>query len=69
METFVVRVWKPDGAEPSLGFRGTALHLSSGTSLTFTEAQTLIRFLVDAEASGGAETVVSDVLGHDRAVQ
>jgi hypothetical protein len=69
METFVVRVWKPEGVEPSLGLRGTAVHLSSGTSLTFTEAQTLIRFLVDAEASGGAETVVSEVLGHDRALQ
>jgi hypothetical protein len=69
METFVVRVWKPEGAEASLGLRGTAVHLSSATTLTFTDAQTLIRFLVDAEAGGGAETVVSDVLGHDRAVQ
>jgi hypothetical protein len=69
METFVVRVWKPEGAEPALGLRGTALHLSSGASLTFTDAQALIRFLVEAEARGGTETVVSDVLGHDRAVQ
>ena len=65
----MVRVWKPEGAEPPLGLRGTAVHLSTAITLTFTDAQTLIRFLVDAEAGGGAESVVSDVLGHDGAVQ
>jgi hypothetical protein len=68
METFVVRVWKPEGAEPPLGLRGTAVHLSSGVSLTFTEPQTLIRFLADAQ-SGGEARLESDVLGHDKALK
>lgn len=69
METFVVRVWKPEEAEPHLGLRGTAVHLSSGSSLTFTDPQTLIRFLADAEFGGDAETVASDVVEHPDALK
>jgi hypothetical protein len=63
MEAFVVRVWKPEGAERSEGLRGTAVHLGSGHSLTFSDPQTLIRFLADAESGGNAETVASDSSG------
>ena len=54
METFVVRVWKPDGDERLHGVRGTAVHVNSGRSLTFTEETALIRFLVDPGTAGDA---------------
>lgn len=60
MEIFVVRVWKPDGAEPSLGLRGTAVHLSTSTNCTFTDAQGLFRFLADPEPGGEAQAAASD---------
>ena len=46
----MVRVWKPGGDERSEGLRGTAVHLSSGQSLTFSEADTLVRFLEEPSA-------------------
>ncbi|MEO8897322.1 MAG: hypothetical protein ABI352_07015 [Candidatus Dormibacter sp.] len=52
METFLVRIWTPDGEERSEGMRGTAVHLSSGRSVTYTHAEALISFLGQA-ASGG----------------
>ena len=58
METFVVRVWKPDGDEHLRGMRGTAVHVSSGRSLTFTEETALIRFLVDPASAGEALAAV-----------
>jgi hypothetical protein len=52
METFLVRVWTPDGEERPEGMRGTAVHLSSGQSVTYTHAEALIGFLVEAAAGG-----------------
>ncbi len=46
----MVRVWKPGGEERSEGLRGTAVHLSSGQSLTFSEAEALVRFLEEPAA-------------------
>lgn len=48
METFLVRVWTPDGAERAEGIRGTAVHLSSGRSITYTRSERLISFLAEA---------------------
>lgn len=50
----MVRVWKPGGDERSEGLRGTAVHLSSGQSLTFSEAETLVRFLEEPAAATDA---------------
>lgn len=50
METFLVRVWTPDGGERPEGLRGTAVHLGSGQSVTYTHAEALISFLVEAAA-------------------
>jgi hypothetical protein len=55
METFLVRVWKPDGEERPEGMRGTAVHLSSGESVTYTHAEALISFLVEAATAGDRE--------------
>jgi hypothetical protein len=52
METFLVRVWTPDGEERPEGMRGTAVHLGSGQTVTYTHAEALIRFLVEAAAAG-----------------
>ena len=46
----MVRVWKPGSNKRSEGLRGTAVHLSSGQSLTFSEADTLVRFLEEPAA-------------------
>ena len=59
METFLVRVWTPDGGERPEGMRGTAVHLSSGESLTYTHAVALISFLVEAAAGGDREPTPS----------
>lgn len=56
METFLVRVWTPDGDERPEGMRGTAVHLSSGRSRTYTHADALISFLVEAAAAGRGQT-------------
>jgi hypothetical protein len=53
METFLVRVWTPDGGERPAGMRGTAVHLSSGRSRTYTHAEALISFLVEAASAAG----------------
>lgn len=45
----MVRVWSPDGDESREGLRGTALHLASGRSLTFTGPDELIPFLAATE--------------------
>ena len=45
METFMVRVWTPEGDGWSPGVRGTATHLASGRQVTFTEADGLIEFI------------------------
>ena len=52
METFLVRVWTPDGEESPEGIRGTAVHLGSGRSVTYTESEALISFLVRAASAG-----------------
>ncbi|HEY8755940.1 MAG TPA: hypothetical protein VIN65_06280 [Candidatus Dormibacteraeota bacterium] len=51
------------------GLRGTALHLSSATSITFTEPQTLIRFLAGAGPGSDAEAVAADEIGHDNVLK
>ena len=56
MDTFLVRVWRPDGEERPEGLRGTAVHLSSGREVTFTEPAALVTFLADAGASEGETT-------------
>jgi hypothetical protein len=55
METFLVRVWTPDGDESLDGMRGTAVHLTSGWSVTFTESDALISFLAEAAGAGGRD--------------
>ena len=45
METFMVRVWTPEGDGWSPGVRGTATHLASGRQVTFTEAAGLLEFI------------------------
>jgi hypothetical protein len=64
METFMVRVWKPGGDERSEGLRGTAVHLSSGQSLTFSEAETLVRFL-EEPAAAADNSSTADTAGGD----
>jgi hypothetical protein len=59
METFLVRVWTPDGEERPEGMRGTAVHLSSGHSVTYTHPEALISFLVEAAAAGDREQAPS----------
>jgi hypothetical protein len=53
MDTFLVRVWRPDGEERPEGLRGTAVHLSSGREVTFTEPAALVSFLASAGSSQG----------------
>jgi hypothetical protein len=53
MDAFLVRVWKPDGDERPEGLRGTAVQLSSGREVTFTEAAALVSFLSDAGGPQG----------------
>jgi hypothetical protein len=55
METFLVRVWTPDGKERPAGMRGTAAHVSSGRQVTFTESEALIRFLIEAASAGDSD--------------
>ena len=47
METFIVRVWVPDGgsAIPST-LRGVVLHVASGETATFVGEKALLAFLV-----------------------
>ena len=52
-DTLLVRVWRPDGEERSEGLRGTAVHLSTGRAVTFTEPAALVSFLADAGGSEG----------------
>jgi hypothetical protein len=52
MDTFVVRVWSPGADDGPEGVRGTAMHLSSGTTITFTEPGALIRFLTAERGDG-----------------
>ncbi len=59
MDTFLVRVWRPDGEERSEGLRGTAVHVSSGREVTFTEPEALVelprrRRRLSGRGSGGA---------------
>jgi hypothetical protein len=61
METFMVRVWTPDGDDWAPGVRGTATHLASGREVTFTEAAALIAFLEDPDPPAG-ESGSSDAL-------
>jgi len=63
MDTFLVRVWRPNGEERLEGLRGTAVHLSSGRALTFTEPLALVSFLADA---GGSEGDVAPATRTDR---
>ena len=67
MDTFLVRVWRPDGEERPEGLRGTAVHLRSGREVTFTDPAALVRFLADADLSEGdlasAARVDRDELG------
>jgi hypothetical protein len=59
METFMVRVWSPGTGERPEGVRGTAVHLPSGQSVTFSDAATLISFLA-READGDADAADPD---------
>jgi hypothetical protein len=52
METFMVRVWTPEGDGWSPGVRGTATHLASGRQVTFTEAAGLIEFITPGSPAG-----------------
>jgi hypothetical protein len=45
------------------------VHLSSATSITFTEPQTLIRFLAGAGPGSDAEAVAADEIGHDNVLK
>ncbi len=65
MDTFLVRVWRPDGEERPEGLRGTAVHLSSGREVTFTEPQALVRFLADAGSSGAEPAPTWRIDRHD----
>lgn len=56
----MVRVWRPQAAEPADGLHGTAVHLSSGHSLTFTSSESLIRFLIDAVTGSMAAATAPD---------
>lgn len=51
MDTFLVRVWRPDEEDRLEGLRGTAVHLSSGRAVTFTKPDALVSFLADAHGS------------------
>ena len=51
MDTFLVRVWRPDSEERPEGLRGTVVHLRSGREVTFTDPAALVRFLADADLS------------------
>jgi hypothetical protein len=53
MDTFLVRVWRPDDDDRLEGLRGTAVHLSSGRAVTFTKPDALVSFLADANGSDG----------------
>jgi hypothetical protein len=63
MDTFLVRVWRPQGEERPEGLRGTAVHVSSGRAVTFTAPEALVRFLADA---GGPEGDVAPAQRIDR---
>jgi len=65
MDTFQVRVWRPDGEERPEGLRGTVVRLSSGRTLTFTEPQALVSFLADAGGSEG-DVAPATPIGRDR---
>jgi len=62
----MVRVWQPGGQERSDGLRGTAVHLGSGQSLTFSEAETLLRFLAEPPAvtdqTASLDTAATDAI-------
>jgi hypothetical protein len=66
MDTFLVRVWRPDGEERSEGLRGTAVHVSSGREVTFTEPEALVSFLADAGGSAGEVASAQRIDRHDR---
>ncbi len=63
MDAFLVRVWKPDGDERPEGLRGTAVHLSSGREVTFTQPAALVSFLSDP---GGPEGDLAPAARIDR---
>jgi hypothetical protein len=63
MDTFLVRVWRPDGEERPEGLRGTAVHVISGRAVTFTGPEALVRFLADA---GDSEADVAPMQRIDR---
>jgi hypothetical protein len=65
MDTFLVRVWRPDGGERSEGLRGTAVHVSSGREVTFTEPEALVSFLADAGGSAGGVASAQRIDGRD----
>jgi hypothetical protein len=54
----MVRIWTPGGEERAEGLRGTARHVRSGLTATFTDAQQLTRFLVETIAADSAELPV-----------
>jgi hypothetical protein len=57
METFMVRVWTPDGDDWSPGVRGTATHLASGKQVTFSEEAGLIAFIADTRSSSEGQAL------------
>lgn len=56
----MVRIWSPGTGERPEGVRGTAVHLPSGQSVTFSDAAALISFLA-GDAGGEAEGPDADV--------
>lgn len=57
METFMVRVWRPNFEERSEGVRGVAVHLGSGRLITFSEPRHLLRFFAEAGAAADGEAL------------
>lgn len=60
----MVRVWRPDDDEERPdGLRGTAVHLSSGASLTFTETTALLTFLAETHSTSESRATTSFAAG------
>ncbi|MHB8490176.1 MAG: hypothetical protein ACYDCS_13130 [Candidatus Dormibacteria bacterium] len=53
MDTFLVRVFRPDAEDCPEGLRGTVVHVRSGREVTFTGPEALVTFLAGAGGSDG----------------
>ena len=65
METFLVRVWTPYHERPLEGIRGTAVHLGSGRSVTYTRTGGLLRFLAETASDEARMNLVSPLARSD----